>query len=156
MAGRDTDPLVVGRVVGDVLDPFVRTTNLRVGYNARTVSNGCELKPSMVAQQPRVEVGGPDMRTFYTLVYICTIHFHSSFSIVLAMRSISLVHVVIQFVLSCPIQVMVDPDAPSPSDPNLREYLHWLQAQATLTLESICTGKISLLRRLLRIVFVEE
>jgi hypothetical protein len=22
-------------------------------------------------------------------------------------------------------QVMVDPDAPSPSDPNLREYLHW-------------------------------
>uniref|UniRef100_A0A453QR66 Flowering locus T n=1 Tax=Aegilops tauschii subsp. strangulata TaxID=200361 RepID=A0A453QR66_AEGTS len=22
--------------------------------------------------------------------------------------------------------VMVDPDAPSPSDPNLREYLHWL------------------------------
>ena len=67
MAGRDTDPLVVGRVVGDVLDPFVRTTNLRVGYNARTVSNGCELKPSMVAHQPRVEVGGLDMRTFYTL-----------------------------------------------------------------------------------------
>jgi hypothetical protein len=23
------------------------------------------------------------------------------------------------------LQVMVDPDAPSPSDPNLREYLHW-------------------------------
>jgi hypothetical protein len=22
-------------------------------------------------------------------------------------------------------QVMVDPDAPSPSDPSLREYLHW-------------------------------
>jgi protein FLOWERING LOCUS T len=68
MAGRDADPLVVGRVVGDVLDPFVRTTNLRVRYDARTVSNGCELKPSMVGHQPRVEVGGLDMRTFYTLV----------------------------------------------------------------------------------------
>lgn len=67
-AGRDRDPLVVGRVVGDVLDPFVRTTNLRVSYGARTVSNGCELKPSMVVHQPRVEVGGPDMRTLYTLV----------------------------------------------------------------------------------------
>ncbi|VAI82575.1 unnamed protein product [Triticum turgidum subsp. durum] len=68
MAGRDRDPLVVGRVVGDVLDPFVRTTNLRVTFGNRTVSNGCELKPSMVAQQPRVEVGGNEMRTFYTLV----------------------------------------------------------------------------------------
>ncbi|EMS54593.1 hypothetical protein TRIUR3_35020 [Triticum urartu] len=67
MAGRDRDPLVVGRVVGDVLDPFVRTTNLRVTFGNRTVSNGCELKPSMVAQQPRVEVGGNEMRTFYTL-----------------------------------------------------------------------------------------
>nr|TKV99804.1 hypothetical protein SEVIR_8G067801v2 [Setaria viridis] len=87
--GRDRDPLVVGRVVGDVLDPFTRTTNLRVSFGARTIANGCELKPSMVSRQPRVEVGGPDMRTFYTLV-------------------------------------MIDPDAPSPSDPNLREYLHWL------------------------------
>nr|3AXY_A Chain A, Protein HEADING DATE 3A [Oryza sativa Japonica Group]3AXY_B Chain B, Protein HEADING DATE 3A [Oryza sativa Japonica Group]3AXY_G Chain G, Protein HEADING DATE 3A [Oryza sativa Japonica Group]3AXY_H Chain H, Protein HEADING DATE 3A [Oryza sativa Japonica Group] len=86
---RDRDPLVVGRVVGDVLDAFVRSTNLKVTYGSKTVSNGLELKPSMVTHQPRVEVGGNDMRTFYTLV-------------------------------------MVDPDAPSPSDPNLREYLHWL------------------------------
>nr|BAG72301.1 Hd3a [Oryza rufipogon] len=88
-SGRDRDTLVVGRVVGDVLDAFVRSTNLKVTYGSKTVSNGCELKPSMVTHQPRVEVGGNDMRTFYTLV-------------------------------------MVDPDAPSPSDPNLREYLHWL------------------------------
>ena len=59
MAGRrDRDPLVVGRVVGDVLDPFVRTTNLRVSFGARTVSNGCELKPSMVAHQPRPQGRG--------------------------------------------------------------------------------------------------
>ncbi|XBI63204.1 hypothetical protein VPH35_043676 [Triticum aestivum] len=82
-------PLVVGRVIGDVVDPFVRRVALRVGYASRDVANGCELRPSAIADPPRVEVGGPDMRTFYTLV-------------------------------------MVDPDAPSPSDPSLREYLHWL------------------------------
>uniref|UniRef100_A0A0E0L843 Uncharacterized protein n=1 Tax=Oryza punctata TaxID=4537 RepID=A0A0E0L843_ORYPU len=77
MAGSSRDPLLVGRIVGDVLDPFVRITNLRVSYGSRIVSNGCELKPSMVTHQPRVEV-------------------------------------------------MVDPDAPSPSNPDLREYIHWL------------------------------
>uniref|UniRef100_A0A7N0U6K0 Flowering locus T n=1 Tax=Kalanchoe fedtschenkoi TaxID=63787 RepID=A0A7N0U6K0_KALFE len=87
---RDRDPLVVGRVIGDVLEPFTKSISLRVTYNkAREVSNGCELKPSQVVNQPRVDVGGYDFRNFYTLV-------------------------------------MVDPDAPSPSDPNLREYLHWL------------------------------
>nr|GEY41707.1 flowering locus T [Tanacetum cinerariifolium] len=53
------------------------------------VSNGCELKPSQIVNQPRVDIGGDDMRVFHTLV-------------------------------------MVDPDAPSPSNPNLGEYLHWL------------------------------
>ncbi|KAK8669291.1 hypothetical protein V6N13_106726 [Hibiscus sabdariffa] len=86
---RDRDPLVVGRVVGDVLDSFTRSISLRVSYPIREVNNGVELKPSQVVNQPRVDVGGNDLRTFYTLV-------------------------------------MVDPDAPSPSDPNLREYLHWL------------------------------
>ncbi|XP_072964157.1 protein VERNALIZATION 3 isoform X2 [Typha angustifolia] len=74
---RERDPLVVGRVVGDVLDPFTRTTTLKVTYGSKEVTNGREFKPSQVIHQPRVEV-------------------------------------------------MVDPDAPSPSDPNLREYLHWL------------------------------
>ncbi|KAJ4721676.1 Flowering locus T-like protein [Melia azedarach] len=83
------DPLVVGRVIGDVLDNFQRTISLRVTYGNKVVTNGCELKPSQVVNHPRVEIGGEELRTFYTLV-------------------------------------MVDPDAPSPSDPNLREYLHWL------------------------------
>ncbi|KAL9351945.1 hypothetical protein Peur_054625 [Populus x canadensis] len=86
---RDREPLSVGRVIGDVLDPFTRSISLRVNYNSREVNNGCELKPSHVVNQPRVDIGGEDLRTFYTLV-------------------------------------MVDPDAPSPSNPNLREYLHWL------------------------------
>ncbi|XP_047332191.1 protein HEADING DATE 3A-like [Impatiens glandulifera] len=86
---RDTNPLVVGRVVGDVLDPFVRSIDLRVTYNAREVTNGCEFRPSQIINQPRVDIGGQDLWTFFTLV-------------------------------------MVDPDAPSPSNPTLREYLHWL------------------------------
>ncbi|XP_077228106.1 protein VERNALIZATION 3-like [Tasmannia lanceolata] len=86
---RERDSLIVGRVVGDVLEPFNRSIPLRVTYNNRDVTNGCEFRPSAVVNQPRVEIGGNDLRTFYTLV-------------------------------------MVDPDAPSPSDPTLREYLHWL------------------------------
>ncbi|GAY60952.1 hypothetical protein CUMW_206070 [Citrus unshiu] len=82
----DRDPLVIGRVVGDVLDNFTRTIPLMVTYSGKDVKNGCELKPSAVINQPRVEIGGDDLRTFYTLV-------------------------------------MVDPDAPSPSDPGLREPL---------------------------------
>ncbi|KAI3842553.1 hypothetical protein MKX03_034419 [Papaver bracteatum] len=83
------DPLVVGRVIGDVMDPFVRSVPIRIAYRSRTVANGCEIKPSAVPDHPRVDIGGDDMRNFYTLV-------------------------------------MVDPDAPSPSDPSLGEYLHWL------------------------------
>ncbi|KAK9138906.1 hypothetical protein Sjap_009500 [Stephania japonica] len=86
---RDRDPLVVGRVIGDVIEAFNRTIPIRVIYGNRDVNNGCELRPSAVVTYPRVEIGGDDLRTFYTLL-------------------------------------MVDPDAPSPSDPSLREYLHWL------------------------------
>ena len=65
---RDREPLSVGRVIGDVLDPFTRSISLRVNYNSREVNNGCELKPSHVVNQPRVDIGGEDLRTFYTLV----------------------------------------------------------------------------------------
>ncbi|CAM8883804.1 unnamed protein product [Rhodiola kirilowii] len=86
---RSVDAMVMERVIGDVLDPFTRSISLSVRYNNKVVTNGCELKPSQVIFQPSVDIGGDDLRTFYTLV-------------------------------------MVDPDAPNPSDPNLREYLHWL------------------------------
>ncbi|XP_016472793.1 protein VERNALIZATION 3-like [Nicotiana tabacum] len=85
--GRDT--LVLGRVIGDVLDPFTKSIDLRVVYSSRQVINGCDLRPSQVIHQPRIEIGGADDCTFYTLV-------------------------------------MVDPDAPTPTNPNMREYLHWL------------------------------
>nr|DAD47269.1 TPA_asm: hypothetical protein HUJ06_017206 [Nelumbo nucifera] len=93
---RERDPLVVGGVIGDVIDPFNRSISLRVTYNSRDVSNGCEFKPSAVVNQPRVDIGGDDLRTFFTLV-------------------------------------MVDPDAPNPSDPSLREYLHCDHQPVALT-----------------------
>ncbi|XP_047149901.1 protein HEADING DATE 3A-like [Vigna umbellata] len=87
-----TDPLVIGGVIGDVLEPFTSSVFLRILYsNSFQVMNCCELKPSQILNQPRVEIGGDDFRTLYTLV-------------------------------------MVDPDAPSPGNPNHREYLHWLVA----------------------------
>lgn len=64
--GRDT--LSLARVIGDVLDPFTKSISPRVFYNTREVKNGCDLRPSHVNNQPRVEVGGDDLRTFYTLV----------------------------------------------------------------------------------------
>nr|QLM02139.1 flowering locus T 1C_1 [Elleanthus aurantiacus] len=86
MHGRD--PLVLGQVVGDVLDPFVRSAMLRVVFNNKEITNGTGLRQSAVMNPPRVEIGGDGEQTLYTLV-------------------------------------MVDPDAPSPTNPANREYLHW-------------------------------
>ncbi|XP_008780096.1 protein HEADING DATE 3A-like [Phoenix dactylifera] len=83
------DALTLGKVVGDVVDQFPRTVPLKIFYNNRLLFNGAGLKPSAVVNRPSVDVGGDDLRTFYTLV-------------------------------------MVDPDAPNPSNPTLREYLHWM------------------------------
>ncbi|KAL1309474.1 hypothetical protein HN51_052158 [Arachis hypogaea] len=84
------DPLTLGRLLGDVVDPFTSSVSLRIAYNNNSeVVNCSDFKPSQITKQPRVDVGGDDFRTFYTLI-------------------------------------MVDPDAPSPTNPNMREYLHWL------------------------------
>ncbi|KAL4188238.1 hypothetical protein AMTRI_Chr09g43110 [Amborella trichopoda] len=83
-------PLSVERVIGDVLDAFNPTVKIRVVYNStKQVCNGYEFLPSNIMAKPRVEVGGDDMRSFFTLI-------------------------------------MTDPDAPSPSNPHLREHLHWI------------------------------
>ncbi|KAH7651392.1 Phosphatidylethanolamine-binding protein [Dioscorea alata] len=84
-----TDPLVRGRVIGDVVDSFNKSVPIRITYNGRAVVNGAEFRPSAIASRPRVDIGGDDFSIFYTLV-------------------------------------MVDPDAPNPSHPTQREYLHWL------------------------------
>lgn len=81
MSGSSRDPLVVGGVIGDVLDPFQSSIPIRVSYNGKELNNGCEFKPSQVVNQPRVSVGGDDLRNFYTLVteimshnWICCIY----------------------------------------------------------------------------------
>ena len=129
---RERDPLVVGRVVGDVLDPFLRSITLRVTYNNREVANGCEFRPSQLVSQPRVDIGGDDLRTFYTLVCLLPLTPHPPFFLLLLLRLRLLPLLYYDHIwswltlLSICMQVMVDPDAPSPSNPNLREYLHWL------------------------------
>jgi hypothetical protein len=65
---RERDPLVVGGIVGDVIEPFVKSATLRVIYNNKEITNGSELKPSIVASEPRVEIQGHDTRKLYTLV----------------------------------------------------------------------------------------
>ncbi|XP_072960837.1 protein MOTHER of FT and TFL1 homolog 1-like [Typha angustifolia] len=88
MACSYVDPLVVGRVIGDVVDLFVPTISISVKYGVKHVNNGCDIKPSIAGAPPTLQIAG---RTtdLYTLV-------------------------------------MTDPDAPSPSDPTMREWLHWL------------------------------
>ncbi|XP_044361175.1 CEN-like protein 4 isoform X2 [Triticum aestivum] len=86
---RVRNPLVVGKVIGEVIDNFNPTVNMTVTYNSdKQVSNGQEFLPSAVVSKPRIQVPGGDMRSFFTLV-------------------------------------MTDPDVPGPSDPYLREHLHW-------------------------------
>jgi protein FLOWERING LOCUS T len=62
------DPLVLARVIGDVLDPFVRSHSFKISYNNRIVVNGVDLRPTAVANKPRVGIGGNDLRVSYTLV----------------------------------------------------------------------------------------
>ncbi|KAG4972187.1 hypothetical protein JHK85_038608 [Glycine max] len=83
-----SDPLVIGRVIGDVVDHFTPTVKITVSYNNKQVYNGHEFFLSSVTTKPQVQIHGGDMRSFFTLV-------------------------------------MTDPDVPGPSDPYLREHLHW-------------------------------
>ncbi|CAI0467858.1 unnamed protein product [Linum tenue] len=88
MARTSIEPLIVGKVIGDVLDPFHPLVELTVHYGSRKISNGCEIKPSAALQKPFVQI--------------------------------------LRDAPPAPISsVMVDPDAPSPSEPRLREWLHW-------------------------------
>lgn len=63
------DPLVVGRVIGDVVDMFVPSVNMAVYYDSKHVTNGCSIKPSMAATSPRVTITG-DADELYSLVII--------------------------------------------------------------------------------------
>ncbi|XP_057246677.1 CEN-like protein 4 isoform X2 [Beta vulgaris subsp. vulgaris] len=96
---RIIEPLIVGGVIGDVIDPFNPSVHMCINYNSKQVFNGSELLPSAVTSKPRVQINGADMRTFFTLV-------------------------------------LTDPDVPGPSDPYLREHLHWIVSDIPGTTDS--------------------
>ena len=56
--GRSTDPLVVGRVIGDVVDIFVPSMDMAVYYGSKQDTNGCEIKPSATVGHPNVQIAG--------------------------------------------------------------------------------------------------
>jgi hypothetical protein len=56
--GMQRDPLIVGNIVGDVVDYFDASARLRVFYSNREMIIGSELRPSHVANQPMVEISG--------------------------------------------------------------------------------------------------
>ncbi|GJT20887.1 CEN-like protein 1 [Tanacetum coccineum] len=63
------EPLAVGRVIGEVVDTFTPSVKLTVTYNLnKIVCNGHELMPNVITSKPRVDIGGEDMRSAYTLV----------------------------------------------------------------------------------------
>lgn len=67
MMGTSVDPLVVGRVIGDVVDMFVPSVTMNVYFNTRHVTNGCDIRPSLASNPPTVTISGfPN--NLYTLV----------------------------------------------------------------------------------------
>ncbi|GMN50931.1 hypothetical protein TIFTF001_020090 [Ficus carica] len=68
---RSLEPLVVGKVIGDVVDMFSPAVEFTVRYGAKQVSNGCEIKPSATADHPKAQIlGPPNPSNLYTLVFV--------------------------------------------------------------------------------------
>ncbi|KAH7685055.1 Phosphatidylethanolamine-binding protein [Dioscorea alata] len=67
---RERDPLVIGQVIGDVVDPFVKSVNLRLVYGTKEITNGSGFRNSAVVNQPSVDIRGNDGNSLYTLVMV--------------------------------------------------------------------------------------
>jgi hypothetical protein len=77
---RALEPLIVGKVIGEVLDQFNPSVKMVVTYSSnKQVLNGREFFPSAIAAKPRVEVQGGDLRSFFTLVRSYKYHTESFF-----------------------------------------------------------------------------
>ena len=61
------DPLIVGNIVGDIVDYFDASARLKVLYSSREITVGSELRPSHVANQPTLQITGLS-RSLCTLV----------------------------------------------------------------------------------------
>lgn len=97
---RMNEPLAVGRVIGEVVDAFTPSVKLSVTYNLnKMVCNGHELMPNVITSKPRVDIGGEDMRSAYTLVTLSpTLHLLCYMS--LYIHIYVFVHVCVNFVFS--------------------------------------------------------
>ncbi|KAM7525156.1 hypothetical protein LguiA_015058 [Lonicera macranthoides] len=63
-----TEPLIVGNVIGDVVDMFTPAVDLSVSFVPKQVDNGCEIKPSAATNGPKIHASGPRASTsLYTL-----------------------------------------------------------------------------------------
>lgn len=60
--------LVLGRVIGDVVDPFIPSIKMSVTFSNKQVLNGHEFFPSSLTSKPRVHIQGEDLRSLFTLV----------------------------------------------------------------------------------------
>lgn len=69
------DPLVVGRVIGDVVDMFVPTMPVTVRFGTKDLTNGCEIKPSIADAAPSIQIAGRagDLFTLVS-IFICVLH----------------------------------------------------------------------------------
>lgn len=63
----NVEPLVVGRVIGEVVDMFVPKVPMCVYYASKHVTNGCDINPSFAANPPRITLTGTPHQ-LYTLV----------------------------------------------------------------------------------------
>ncbi|KAI3986109.1 hypothetical protein MKX01_036418 [Papaver californicum] len=101
---RSVQSLAVGKVIGDVVDMFTPSVELAVYYGSMKITNGCKLKPSVVSGKPTVFINNPRQGSNDSY----DLHRHRSVSTNL-------------YTL-----VMSDPDAPTPSEPSMKEWLHWV------------------------------
>uniref|UniRef100_A0A0E0M3B5 Uncharacterized protein n=1 Tax=Oryza punctata TaxID=4537 RepID=A0A0E0M3B5_ORYPU len=64
---RGRDPLALSQVIGDVLDPFIKSAAMRINYGEKEITNGTGLRSSAVFSAPHVEIEGRDQTKLYTL-----------------------------------------------------------------------------------------
>jgi hypothetical protein len=105
---RFVDPLVVGRVIGEVVDLFVPSISMTVAYDGpKDISNGCLLKPSATAAPPLVRISGR-RNDLYTLVRTACMSFDLGLLIFLLMMCVSMS----SLQLAACVHVVADHDGP--------------------------------------------
>ncbi|KAI3966329.1 hypothetical protein MKX01_007172 [Papaver californicum] len=107
MMARSVQSLAVGKVIGDVVDMFTPSVQLAVYYGPMKITNGCKLKPSLVSDKPTVFINNLHNQS----------HDRGSNRSYDLHRSVS---------TNLYTLVMSDPDAPTPSEPSIKEWLHWV------------------------------